>query len=144
MNIPHTHIVLAAFALAATASTAIAEPARHFAFEASGGPMRQPHEFIVRIVDPATIDMARNILNGNEKNDTIIVGDVVKGRVDYNESWPFHLNPKSIHFAAGGLIDCDATTQHVNENLHRVGTDFLPTHEWCPWSARLTREVQYP
>lgn len=117
---------------------------RYFAFEASGAPMRQPHEFIVRIDDPAIAENAQQILLGQENFGTRIVGDVVKGRADYNESWPFHLDPASIHFTGNTTEVCDATVLYVSENLHLVGTDFLPDNTWCPWSSRLTREVKYP
>jgi hypothetical protein len=147
MNIRPTGIVLAALSLAATASTAIAEPAatsRYFAFEASGAPLRQSHEFVVQIDDPATADMARQVLDGQDNHNVRIGGVIVKGSTDYNESWAYHLDPKSIQFSANAVEVCDATAQYVNEHLHLVGTDFLPRNEWCPWSARLTREVKYP
>lgn len=147
MNILGTRITLAALALAATISTVSAAPAaaaRYFAFEASGTAMRQPHEFIVKIDDPATAEMAGRVLHGEERYAVRIAGTVVKGRTDYNESWPFHLDPKSIQFVGNAVEACDATAHYVEEHLHLVGTDFLPRHEWCPWSAHLTREVKYP
>lgn len=145
MNIRPTRIVLAALSLAA--STAIAEPAatsRYFAFEASGAPMRQPHEFVVEIDDPATAELARRVLDGWDSHNVRITGVIVKGSTDYNESWPFHLDPKSIQFGANAVEACDATAQYVSEHLHLVGTGILPRNEWCPWSTRLTREVKYP
>jgi len=147
MNTRPTRIVVAALSLAAAASTAIAAPAetaRYFAFEASGAPLRQPHEFVVKIDDPATAEMARQILDGVDTFNVRITGVIVRGNTDYNESWPFHLDPKSIQFSANAVEVCDATAQYVSEHLHLVGTDFLPRNEWCPWSARLTREVKYP
>ena len=147
MNFPDTRVVLVVLALASSASTAMADtpmPPRYFAFEASGSAMRQPHEFIVEIDDPAVAEQAEQILMGNQTFDTRIVGTIVAGRADYNESWPFHLDPKSIRFAGNSTEVCDATAQYVEEHLHLVGTGFLPKNEWCPWSARLTRLVKYP
>ncbi|HEY4291672.1 hypothetical protein [Luteibacter sp.] len=147
MTFSPASIAVAAIALATAISPAMATPSmapRYFAFEASGAPTRQPHEFIVEIDDPVTAALAEDILLGHERSTTRIRGIVIKGRTDYNESWPFHLDPTSIRFFSNSTEVCDASSLYVEENLSRVGTGFLPDHEWCPWSTRLTREVKYP
>jgi hypothetical protein len=147
MKLSLPRAVMAAAAFAALPPAAMAAPtaeARYFAFEASGFPTRQPHEFIVRIDDPATAALAERILLGHEQRETRILGTVIKGRAGYNEAWPFHLDPQSIQFSGNATEVCDATSLYVEENLHLLGTDFLPRNEWCPWTARLTREVAYP
>ncbi|MGE8067065.1 hypothetical protein [Pseudomonas sp. NPDC089569] len=97
--------------------------------------------FIIRLDDPAVIEQARAILRGEETAKVRVQGTVITRQAPYNPAWSFHLDPGSISFFELAAEVCDASTQHVQENLDRVGHDFLPEGRWCPWSSRLVSEL---
>lgn len=97
--------------------------------------------FIIRLDDPELVEQARAILRGDETAKVHIQGKVVPRQAPYNPAWSFHLDPGSISFFELAAEVCDAATQYVQDNLDKVGSDFLPEGHWCPWSSRLVSEL---
>ena len=131
-----------ALAAGAPAREAIEPGARYFAFVITGAPHREPHEFIFKTTDPVLQDKIDFILGGSPQAEQRVTGKVVVGRAEYNEAWPFHLDPDSISLVGWSIEVCDATPMEIEDHLSQVGGDFLPNNEWCPWSSRLVREVK--
>ncbi len=97
--------------------------------------------FIIRLDDPGLIEHARSILRGDETHKVHVHGTVILRQAHYNPDWSFHLAPSSIAFFELAAEVCDATTQYVQDNLDKVGSDFLPDNHWCPWGSRLEFEL---
>ncbi|QDU37368.1 hypothetical protein Mal4_16790 [Maioricimonas rarisocia] len=97
--------------------------------------------FIIRIDRVETIEHARNILAGTEKQRIHVRGTIVKRPADYNPGWRYHLHPDSIEFFELSMEVCDAAIQYVEDHLEEVGGSTLPGCYWCPWSSRLVAEV---
>lgn len=106
-----------------------------------------PHEFVIAVNNPVVVTQIERVLaNETWPGDPVHVqGRVVRGRVAYNEEYPFHLDPDSIELFAASNEECEATSLKVEEDLHLVGTPaFLANGIWCPWSSRFVREIRYP
>ncbi|WP_437927813.1 hypothetical protein WMF37_00830 [Sorangium sp. So ce291] len=99
-------------------------------------------EFIFEITDDAKIAAARNILSGKEQAQVHVMGRIVKRSASYNPGWSFHLDPTTITFFTMAIEVCDASAIYVEDHLDEACGAFLPGCHWCPWSSRLTREVQ--
>ncbi|RDS81886.1 hypothetical protein DWU99_15815 [Dyella psychrodurans] len=72
------------------------------------------------------------------------MGKVVRGRVEYNEEYPFYLDEKSIQLFSNTTEQCSATAFEVEEHIEKVGVPdagFLQDGIWCPWDSRLVREI---
>jgi hypothetical protein len=148
------HACLAAI-VAASFSTAAFAQTRYFSFitpnspSSSGGPATTltPHEFVFAVNDPVIADQLLSILSNNSLGRTLFpIGKVVRGRVAYNEEYPFHLDPSTIQLVSNATEQCDATAFVVEENLERVGVPnagFLNDGYWCPYSARFVRELKF-
>ena len=105
--------------------------------------MQQPgQEFIFEITDPATIQKARDILSGKEKNEIHVMGRIIKSNKPYNPRFNFHLDPATIRFFMMAIEVCDANMTYVEEHLDEACGAFLPGCYWCPWDSRLVREVK--
>ncbi|WNV86449.1 hypothetical protein [Umezawaea sp. Da 62-37] len=99
--------------------------------------------FVVKITKQEEIDNARAML-ADETGRRYIVGRIVKRPAPYNPRWSFHYNPDSVAFSDGVIEVCDAGTEYVEDHLDEAGGAFLPGLIWCPWSAKLVREVPTP
>ena len=95
--------------------------------------------FIIELFDPDKIAEARRILW--KKENKMIIGTIVKDPAKYNPPWSYHLAPDTIAFAEFSMEVCDASMKYVEDHLSEVGGSFLPKNFWCPWTSRLTREI---
>ena len=99
-------------------------------------------EFVIELTDESKIQQARNILNGTQKDETHVVGRIIKRPAAYNPKWNFQLDPASITFFSMAIEVCDASIPYVEDHLDEAGGPFLPGLYWCPWSSRLVKEIQ--
>lgn len=99
-------------------------------------------EFIFEVTDQARIDQARRIVSGEERDEVHVLGRIVKRQQPYNPQWSFHLDPNTISFFQMAIEVCDSTTPYVEDNLDEACGAFLPGCFWCPWSSKVTREVE--
>jgi hypothetical protein len=129
-------------AAARQADEPIAPGTRYFAFVMTGAVFREPHEFIFKTADPVLQDKILSIITGTPAFEQRVKGKIVLGRAEYNEAWPFHLDPDSIELFGSSTEGCDAAPMEIEEHLSEVGGAFLPNNEWCAWSSRLVREVK--
>lgn len=129
-------------AAGAQANEPVPPGTRYYSFVMTGDPFWEPHEFIFNTSDPVLQEKIDSILGGTPTRDQRVRGKVVLGRAEYNEAWPFHLDPGSIELFGSSTEGCDATPMEIEEHLTEVGGAFLPGNEWCPWSSRLVREVK--
>jgi hypothetical protein len=111
----------------------------YFEFGMAYGPEDQP--FVIKLVQPDKISLARRILAGEENEKVHVMGKIIKRPVEYNPGWSYHLEPESIQFFQVAIQVCDAPTRYVEDHLDEVGGAFLPGGFWCPWRSKLTREV---
>jgi hypothetical protein len=114
-----------------------ATPAR-FVFETPPA----PDQFVIELTDESKIQQARNILNGSEKDQTHVIGRIIKKPAPYNSKWSYQLAPASISFFSYGIEVCDARIGYVEDHLDEAGGAFLPGFYWCPWNSRLVKEIQ--
>ena len=115
----------------------------YFAFEQTS-PKGELKQFVFRLDDPAKIAEARHILATSDELKGHVQGTIVQRPVDYNPSWSFHLDPKTIGFFEMQIEVCDANVTYVEAHIDEVGGSFLPKSFWCPWSSRLSHEVAMP
>jgi hypothetical protein len=99
-------------------------------------------QFVIELTDESKIQQARNILNGTEKDDTHVLGRIIKRPAPYNPKWSYQLDPASISFFSYAIEVCDASIGYVEDHLDEAGGAFLPGLYWCPWSSRLVKEIQ--
>lgn len=113
---------------------------------------RPQETFVIKLIDTAMIQQARDILNGKETEAIHVQGTIVKESADYNPFpysededglWDFHLNPSSIRFFSMAAEVCDARALTIQEKLDEVGGSFLPNNVWCPWNSKLTKEINF-
>ena len=98
-------------------------------------------QFIIRLDEKNKIEQARAILRGEEAQKHVR-GIIILKKAEYNPEWDYHLEPHSITFFEMATEVCDAGIRYVQDHLAEVGKDFLPEAHWCPWSSRLTREIE--
>jgi hypothetical protein len=99
-------------------------------------------QFVIELTDESNIQQARNILNGTEKDQTHVIGRIIKTPAPYNSKWSYQLDPASIRFFSFAIEVCDASIGYVEDHLDEAGGAFLPGLYWCPWSSRLVKEIQ--
>ncbi|MEY9895732.1 hypothetical protein ABIA31_009422 [Catenulispora sp. MAP5-51] len=97
--------------------------------------------YIVKLVEPAEIEHARELVAGETTDRPHLIGRIVKRTAPYSPRWSYHLQPESVHFFDNAIEVCDATIPYVEEHLDEAGGAFLPGLVWCDWSSRLVREV---
>lgn len=140
-------------------SAAHAQETHYFAFVTSGpgdnpddtvgnGKLTYaPHEFVIAVSKPSIVEQMQAILIDNYVGRSVhVMGQIERGRKDYNQEWPYHLVPESIELFSNTTEVCDATSFQVEDHLDLVDTPdsgFLPGGIWCPWTSRLVREVKY-
>ncbi|MFI6175642.1 calmodulin-binding protein [Nonomuraea sp. NPDC051191] len=98
-------------------------------------------EFVVKLTDPAKIQHARDLVNGQTTERPHVIGRFLKRQVDYNPRWSYHLNTDTVDFFDVAIEVCDATIPYLEDHLDEAGGAFLPGSYWCDWSSRLVREV---
>jgi uncharacterized protein (TIGR03437 family) len=118
---------------------AIAASEAYFTFDVPPA----PDTFVIRLLDPALIQHARDILSGAAPNQRMM-GKIVKAPAFYSSPWTFHLDPHSIRFFDFAIEVCDASIVYVQEHLEEAGGSFLPGNAWCPWGSRLKSEIPAP
>ncbi|MEG4943231.1 hypothetical protein QUA80_24150 [Microcoleus sp. F4-D5] len=101
-----------------------------------------PDQFVIELTDESKIQQARNILNGTQKDETHVMGRIIKRPAPYNSKWSYQLDPASIGFFSFAIEVCDANIGYVEDHLDEAGGAFLPGLYWCPWNSRLVKEIQ--
>ena len=99
-------------------------------------------QFVIELTDESKLQQARNILKGTEKDQTHVIGRIIKTPAPYNSKWSYQLDPASIRFFSFAIEVCDASIGYVEDHLDEAGGAFLPGLYWCPWSSRLVKEIQ--
>lgn len=84
-------------------------------------------EYKIQITDPAKIEMARNLLAG-EESPKIPNGLVVRGDSRVNEGYSWHIDPDSLEFVDMTTEVCDGLPSDVEQGI--ITSDY-----YCPWSA---------
>ncbi|TMR06441.1 calmodulin-binding protein [Actinomadura soli] len=123
----------------ANATPASADPAAYFVFTDI-----TREEAVLKLTDPAKIQHARDLVNGETYDRPHVVGRILKRQADYNPRWSYHYNPDTIDFFDVAIEVCDATIPYVEDHLDEAGGAFLPGLVWCPWTSRLIREIHAP
>ncbi|TYC09558.1 calmodulin-binding protein [Actinomadura syzygii] len=101
-------------------------------------------EAVLKLTDPAKIQHARDLVNGETTDRPHVIGRILKRQAPYNPRWSYHYNPDTVDFFDAAIEVCDATIPYVEEHLDEAGGAFLPGLVWCPWTSRLIREVPAP
>ncbi|GAB2563825.1 hypothetical protein GCM10027066_04010 [Dyella jejuensis] len=136
---------IACLSPAYAATTAGQATVAYFSFVQTGMLTRMPHEFVFAVDDPVLVEQIRDVIaNSSASADVHIAGRIDIGREAYNEEWPFHLVPGTVHLFRNAPEVCHATPFEIEEHLAEVGGAFLPGNEWCSWNSRLVREVAVP
>jgi len=99
-------------------------------------------EFVFKLNNDQRIAEARRILSGEETMSTHVLGRIRKRSEPYNSGWSFSLDPDSISFFTMAIEVCDSSITYAEDHLDEACGAFLPGCMWCPWSSRLTRELQ--
>ncbi|MEU6720183.1 calmodulin-binding protein [Nonomuraea sp. NPDC046802] len=131
-------------ALIAVAALGVAAPAPAQAADAAYFVMTDitREEFVVKLTDPAKIQHARDLVNGETVDRPHVVGRILKRQTDYNPRWSYHLNTDTVDFFDQFIEVCDATIPYVEDHLDEAGGAFLPGLVWCGWTTRLVREIR--
>ena len=130
----------AAVSLAETEAGLAADTSANFMFEQKS-PKGETEQFTFKLTDPPRIAEARKILADKTDLRRSVEGTIIKQRAAYNPRWLFYLDPPTIAFFEMAIEVCDANVTYVEEHLDEVGGSTLPRSFWCPWSSRLTAEV---
>ncbi|MEU6508717.1 calmodulin-binding protein [Streptomyces sp. NPDC046942] len=101
-------------------------------------------QFVIELTDPAKIEHARELVNGETTDRPHVVGRIVKRTAPYNPRWSYHYNPDTVDFFDVAIEVCDSTIPYTEDHLDEAGGAFLPGLVWCPWTSRLVREVPRP
>jgi hypothetical protein len=86
-------------------------------------------EYRIRLTDPADIEIARQLLAGEEAPG-IPNGVVVRGEADVNEGYSWHIDPDSVEFADFTAEVCDGLPSYVEEET-------ITSDRYCPWSVEV-------
>jgi len=86
-------------------------------------------EYKIQLTDPADIEVARNLLEGNE-DPKIPNGIVVRGEPGVNVGCSWHIDPASFEFA-------DMTTEVCDGLPSDVENEIITSEYYCPWSAEV-------
>src|SRR5262249_30648741 len=99
-------------------------------------------DFVIALVDPATIAQARALVSGAGSKALMVTGTLVTEPVAYNKPWHFYLDPASVSFAQQATEVCTSSTTYLEAHLSEVGGSFLPKNHWCPWKSRIVSEIR--
>lgn len=97
-------------------------------------------EFVIKLVDSATIANARLQLSGVTPLQHIS-GLVIPRPIFYNPNYNFHFDPPSIAFFNTTTEPCNHAFQPVHSNVRNVGTSLLQNYRLCPYNSVLVQEV---
>jgi hypothetical protein len=86
-------------------------------------------EYKIRLIDPADIAIARQLLAG-EAAPGIPNGVVVRGDPDINVGYSWHIDLESVEFADFTVEVCDGLPSDVEQGL-------ITSDRYCPWSAEV-------
>ena len=78
-------------------------------------------QFVIELTDESKIQQARNILNGTQKDETHVIGRIIKRPAPYNPKWSYQLDPASISFFSMAIEVCDANIGYVEDHLDEAG-----------------------
>ncbi|OIJ87728.1 calmodulin-binding protein [Streptomyces sp. MUSC 14] len=132
-------------ALTAAQTTAHAAPAKAAGERAYFVMTDITHEdFVIELTDPAKIEHARELVNGETTDRPHVIGRILKRTAPYNPRWSYHYNPDTTDFFDVSIEVCDATIPYVEDHLDEAGGAFLPGLYFCPWTSRLVREIPRP
>ena len=87
-------------------------------------------QYKIRLTDPADIEIARQLLAGEEAP-RIPNGVVVRGDPDVNVGYTWHIDPASVEFADFTTEVCDGLPSDVEKAL-------ITSDRYCPWAAEVT------
>lgn len=91
--------------------------------------------YSIFITNKTTIEEVFALQRG-ESQATIPSGRLVRGGVDYNAPWSWHIDPEDIHMAEITIELCDGTPSQVEADLDY----WLSTvQRFCPWGAKLVK-----
>lgn len=95
--------------------------------------------FTVKTSDPEVIDRVEEQLKMPfEQRNLHINGTIARGSKDYNPNWSWHFVPNEWDLVEISVEVCDGRPRMVEEDLdYWVGQ----VGYFCPWSARVLREV---
>lgn len=88
--------------------------------------------FVVFAIEREPISQMKAEAAAEEK--TLIISGVVRGAKNYNDPWSYTMGPGSIILAEVFTEVCDASPDHVENNL-----DAWRGERWCPWSSYVAR-----
>jgi hypothetical protein len=88
--------------------------------------------FVVFAIERKPISQMKAEAAAEEK--TLIVSGIVRGARGYNDPWSYTMGPGSIILAEVFTEVCDASPDHVENNL-----DAWKGERWCPWSSYVAR-----
>lgn len=118
------------------AEPAATEPAAaYFMFDCPPGRER----FNVKVEDPSTIATAREILS--DDYEWHLTGNIVEGRVYYNDRWDFHVEPASISFVESDSDFAHRMNEMVEGRTGRAKAVFPENNVWHTGGARLLAEL---
>ena len=86
-------------------------------------------QYKILITDSADIEMARNLLDGNE-DPKIPNGMVIRDDPGVNEGYSWHIDPESFEFADMTTEVCDGLPSDVENGI-------ITSEYYCPWSAEV-------
>ena len=86
-------------------------------------------EYKIRLTDPADIEIARRLLNGEEAP-SIPSGVVVRGSSDVNTGYTWHIDPETVEFADVAVEVCDGLPSDVEQGI-------ITSDRYCPWGAEV-------
>jgi hypothetical protein len=84
--------------------------------------------FVVRVTDPATIERARQNLQG--RNTMFPAGPLRAGNGGFNAPWTWHMDPAQTRFVEVAIEVCDGRPSYVES--HQADYPM-----YCPWGARV-------
>ena len=91
------------------------------------------------ITNEETIEDVFAVQRG-ESNALIPSGRLIKGSVQYNEPWSWHIDSEDIHMAEVTIELCDGKPSQVEAQLD-YWVDVV--QRFCPWSARILKIEDY-
>ena len=86
-------------------------------------------QYKIEITDPANLEIARNLLAGNE-DPKIPNGIVIRDDPSVNEGYSWHIDPDSLEFA-------DMTTEVCDGLPSDVENEIITSDYYCPWAAEV-------
>jgi hypothetical protein len=95
--------------------------------------------YSIFITNKQTIEQVIALWNGQSEAN-IPSGRVRKGRMSYNKTWSWHIDPEDITMAENTIELCDGLPSYVEAHLD----DWIRTIGYfCPWSAELIALKDY-